>query len=149
MFIIVIQWLLSLSKNSGKMTVTLAYDNMCNLDKLKASRLPLPLDPPYDRIWTNVKKIIDVFHFGNHVSPQCKEKYSPEEVKKAHPTWNTQAGEQTFTWLSRFKYNICSMPKVHHMFYIHRMVIRRNKYTAKCYMNGRKPILPQKQSSKI
>ena len=61
----------------------------------------------------NAKKIIDVFHFKNHVSPTSRQKYSPEKVKEANPTWNT---EQTFT---RFKQIVCSMPK-HHLFFIHR-----------------------------
>ena len=106
--------------------VTLAYDNMCNLDKLKASKELLPFDPPYDSVWSEVTKIIDVFHFSNHVSPHCKEKYSPKEIKQAHPIWNTQAGEQTLTWLSRFKHNTCSMPIARHH-HLHRMVLRRNK----------------------
>ena len=84
--------------------VTLAYDNMCNLDKLKASRSPLPFHAPLDKMWINVKKIIDVFHFSNHISPLCRRQYSPVAVKEAHPEWNTQAGEQTFAWLSRFKH---------------------------------------------
>ena len=143
MFIILIQWLLTMAKTNDSGIVTLAYDNMCNLDKLKASKQLLPFEPPINKVWHDVKKIIDVFHFANHVSPACKEKYSPDKVKKAHPHWNTQAGEQTFTWLSRFKHIVCSMPKTHHLFYIHRMVMRRNEYTSKCYKNGRKPILPK------
>ena len=146
-FVIIIQWLMSLCKSTGTIPdVTLAYDNMCNLDKLKASKELLPFDPPYDSVWSEVTKIIDVFHFSNLVSPHCKEKYSPKEIKQAHPTWNTQAGEQTFTWLSRFKHNTCSMPRHHHLFYLHRMVLRRNKYTAKCYSYGRKPLLPKSGS---
>ena len=127
--------------------ITLAYDNMCNLDKLKASKSLLPFDPPYDKMWLNVNKIIDVFHFKNHVSPVCKERYCPDDVKRKNPKWNTQAGEQTFTWLSRFKHIVCSMPKSHHLFYIHRMVIRRNKYTSKCNLQGKKPLLPKSVSS--
>ena len=39
---------------------------------------------------------------------------------------NTQVGEQTFTWLYNFKHILCAMPKVHHLFYLHQMVVRRN-----------------------
>ena len=34
------------------------------------------------------------------------------------------------------------MNKIHHLFYLHRMVVKRNAYTEKCYRNGKKPILP-------
>ena len=143
-FVILVQWMLSLFKDieSDLPTITLAYDNMCNLDKIKASKAVLPFEPPYDKMWMNVKKIIDKFHFKNHVSPVCKELYCPDEVKEKNPKWNTQAGEQTFTWLSRFKH----MSKNHHLFYIHRMVIRRNAYTSKCNVHGKIPILPKSVS---
>ncbi len=116
---------------------------MCHLDKLKVARSPLPFQPPYDRLWFNVTKIIDVFHFQNHIDPTCKERYSPADVKASNPNFNTQAGEQTFSWLSRFKHIICAMNKTHHLFYLHRMVLRRNAYTSKCYQLGRKPVLPK------
>ena len=92
-------------------------------------------------VWMDVHKIIDVFHFKNHTSSRCKQLYNPAIYKSEHPFWNTQAGEQTFIWLGGFKNIVCSMPKHHHLFYIHRMVLRRNEYTAKCYRNGHKPIL--------
>ena len=122
----------------------LAYDNMCNLCKLRVTREPLPLPAPLDRAWLELNKVIDSFHLPNHVDPRCRQLYSPDGLKEAHPHINTQAGEQTFVWLSRFKYILCAMNKTHHFFYLHRMVIRRrNAYSAKCYKNGRKPILPK------
>ena len=143
-FLIVLQWLLALLKCSQSIPkITLAYDNICNLARLKVAQKPLPLPPPLDMAWRNVEKIIDVFHFGNHVSPDCKRNFCPDKLKKENPNFNTQAGEQTFVWVGRFK---CSMNKNHHLFYLHRMVFRRNLYTAKCYRNGRKPILPKSKS---
>jgi len=68
----------------------LAYDNMCNLQKMKAAKALLPFSPPSDQLWMNVQKIIDVFHFKNHVSPDCKEKFSPKAVKEQHPLFDTQ-----------------------------------------------------------
>lgn len=138
MLLILVQWLLKLGAHDK---VTLAYDNMCNLDKLKAAKNPLPLEKPMDEMWMNVEKIIDVFHFKNHRSEQCKKLYSPDAVKQNHPHWNTQCGEQTFSWLHHFEHILCAMPKVHHLFYLHRMVLRRNMYTAKCYRKGKRPLL--------
>ena len=51
--------------------------------------------------------------------------------------------EQTFVWLSRFKKILCAMPKVHHLFYLHRMVKHRIAYTTACYKNKKKPLLPK------
>ena len=123
--------------------ISLAYDNMCNLAKLKVAQNPLPFAPPLDQLWLKVQKFIDVFHLKNHVSEQCREKFSPAELKKANPDFNTQAGEQTFAWVGRFRHILCSMNKTHHLFYLHIMVLHRNAYTAKCYAHGKKPILPK------
>lgn len=147
--LILIQWLLSLTKEYGGPSklpdISLAYDNMCNLNRLKVARKPLPLPPPLDKLWQNVHKIIDVFHFPNHVGTECKELYNPKNFKDKHPNYNTQASEQSFAWISRFKHILCAMPKNHHLFYLHRMVLRRNSYTTRCYQSGRKPILPKKR----
>lgn len=108
----------------------------CNLAKMNLAKTPLP--PPLTQLWMNETKIIDSFHLKDHVSPSCKEHFSPAPYKAMHPYLNTQAGEQTFTWLHRFRFILSAMPKVHHLFYLHRMVLRRNKYTVKCYKNGKK-----------
>ena len=59
-FLIIIQWLVSLVKANGgrKQHVVLAYDNMCNLAKLKAAKAPLPFPPPLDKLWLDVEKVI-------------------------------------------------------------------------------------------
>ncbi len=119
--------------------ISLAYDNTCNLAKLKVARQPLPLPAPLNVAWLNVEKVIDVLHLSNHISPDCK-RFCPTNLKEHNPNFNTQAGEQTFVLVSRFRHILCSMNKTHliHLFYLHRMVIRRNLYTAKCYLNGRR-----------
>lgn len=123
--------------------VFLAYDNMCHVDGMKVTQRPLPFPAPYDTMWFKINKLIDSLHINNHKSEECRTKYNPAKVKEKLPDANTMAGEQTFTWLSRFKKILCSMPKVHHMFYLHRMVTRRNEYTVRCYQVGKKPVLPK------
>ena len=59
-------------------------------------------------------------------------------AKSENPHFNTQVGEQTFVWIGRFKHILCSMNKPHHLFYLHRMVLGRNRYTARCYKHGKK-----------
>ena len=123
--------------------IFLAYDNMCHLDGMKASKNPLPLPSPWDKAWISLTKIIDSLHIKNHKDATCKEKYDPSTLKKELPDGNTMAAEQTFVWLSRFKKILCAMPKVHHLFYLHRMVKNRNCYTIACYRNGKKLLLPK------
>ncbi len=136
-FFILVQWLVSLSKlneysDIHKRKMFLAYDNMCNLARLKVAQNPLPLPPPLDKLWMNIEKIIDVFHFKNHVSPDCHRKFSPANFKAAYPDYNTQAGEQTFVWIHRYNKILCSMNKTYHLFYLHRRVLRRNMYILLC-----------------
>ena len=120
---------------------------MCNLCRLKVARKPLALKAPLDRGWLRINKIIDSFHLRNHINPECHTSFSPQKLKEIQPDANTQAGEQTFVWMARFKNIVCAMNKIHHLFYLHCMVRRRNSYTAKCYANGKKPVLPRVKST--
>ena len=147
-FFILLTWLQALIV-SGTVSadvlssIHIAYDNMCNLCRLKVAKKRLPLPPPMDCAWISVQKIINTFHLKNRTSDVCHTKYSPEELKQRNPSFNTQAGEQTFVWMGKFKHIVCAMSKTHHLFYLHRMVRRRNLYTKKCYANRKKPILPE------
>ena len=144
-FLMVIRRLYSLLQQiepSQWKNVIVCYDNMCHLDCLRAAQRPLPLPHPYNTMWQEVTKIIDSLHITNHKDERCLEKYSPSQVKEDHPHYNTMVCEQTFVWLSRYKKIVCSMPKNHHLFFIHRMVKRRNRYTERCYALRKKPLLP-------
>ena len=44
--------------------------------------------------------------------------------------------EQMFAWLSQYKKILAAMSKIHHHFYLHRMVKRRNTYISHCYKVG-------------
>ena len=39
--------------------------------------------------------------------------------------------------------SLSAMPKTYHHFYLHRMVLRLNKYSSLCYALGRKPVQPR------
>jgi hypothetical protein len=119
----------------------LAYDNMCHLDSLRASRKDLPLPSPFNTMWKDVKKVIDRLHLQNHVDPTCKTKYNPDSILSKG--LNTMAAEQVNVWASRLKRIMVAMPYLHHMFFFHRMVKRRNAYTQFCYEIGKTPILPK------
>ena len=34
--------------------ITVAYDNICNVEKMRITRKPLPLPPPYNKLWMNI-----------------------------------------------------------------------------------------------
>lgn len=36
---------------------------MCNVDKMRVAKQPLPLTEPYHRLWIDVNKVIDRLHF--------------------------------------------------------------------------------------
>lgn len=117
----------------------LCYDNICNVDALAAAKEKLPLPEPLDDLWTKAKKVIDRLHIKNHKDKRCHEIYSPDSLPESY---NTMAGEQTFAWMSRFKKIVNSMTQTHHLFYLHRMCIRRNRYTSSCLQRNREPVLP-------
>lgn len=145
-FMIVLSWLFVILKSLNPANwskIFVAYDNMCHLDGLRAAKNLLPLPSPWDKAWISVNKIIDKLHIKNHKDNTCKEKYNPSGLKEEMPGANTMAAEQTFVWLSRFKKILCPMPKIHHLFYLHRMVKHRNRYTVHCYKNNKKPLLPK------
>jgi hypothetical protein len=121
----------------------LAYDNMCNLDRLRTSKKPLPLPEPYDKMWLKISKVIDRLHMRNHKWKDCKTKYSSDPLKERFPALNTPVAEQTFVWSARYKKIMCAMPKRRQLFFYHRMVVRRNRYTSNCYKANRQPALPK------
>ena len=101
----------------------------------------LPLPKPFDQVWKRIGKVIDRLHLRNHVDEKCKRLYNPDD--KIPKEFNTMACEQTFIWASRFKKVMCAMPHLHQFFFLHRLVKRRNRYTEKCHINRKTPILPK------
>lgn len=88
-------------------------------------------------------QVIDNLHIKNHTDKKCLDKYHPKKVLEKNPRFNLMTAEQTFAWLSRYKKIVCSMDKLHHMFFLHRLVCRRNEYTQMCLATGRKVLLPK------
>ena len=90
-----------------------------------------------------IMQVIDSFHYKNHTDPECKVKFNPSVVQDKYPNVNLMCCEQTFIWLSRYKKIVCAMSKNHHLFFLHRIIKRRNEYTEFCHNQGRKPLLPK------
>ena len=121
----------------------LSYDNMCNLCKMRSARSALPLPKPFDELWLKIKKVIDRLHLRNHKGKNCKKEFTAEPLKEIHPDLNTMVAEQTFVWASRFKKILNAMPMRRFLFYYHRMVVHRNRYTAECHKKEKLPVLPK------
>ena len=63
----------------------LSYDNMCNVCRMLCTKKPLPLNPPFDKIWLKVTKAIDRLHLRNHKNKECHQIFSPEPFKGKNP----------------------------------------------------------------
>ena len=94
---------------------------MCQLLRCKAAQSDIPLPEPYNKMFKSIKKMIDGLHIKNHIQDSCHTALHPDNIYEMYPelkgTRNTQAAEQTFVWLDSLKKIVCSMTKVHHLFY--------------------------------
>lgn len=88
-------------------------------------------------------QVINDLHIKNHADKKCVDKTTLLKVRQSNPLFNLMTAEQTFAWLSRYKRILCSMDKLHHQFFLHSLVHRRNKYTERCIAKGRKILLPK------
>ena len=120
----------------------LSYDNMCNVARLHMMRKPLPLEGDMKYVWQEIQKCIDPLHISNHQRNECHVLYPPSKVTDEYPDANLMTCEQLFSWLGRFRKILNSMTKNHCHFFMHRMVIRRNRYTEYCHKSGKYPLLP-------
>ena len=123
-------------------TMYIAYNNMCNLDRLTVAKNPLPLPAPLCNIWGeggSVQKIIDTFHLPFHKQPKYHKIYNSEKMKAFAPH---QSCEQTFAWLRQFKRTVTSMVKRHYHFLSHRLVKQRNALYKCLLQKGEKIPLP-------
>ena len=126
----------------------LSYDNMCHIDELKLLNKPLALPEPYNNMWQKIQKVIDPLHIKNHTRKQCQILYNPQKVKEKYKDGNMMQCKQTFAWLGRYKKILNSTPKTHFHFILHRLVVGRNRYTERCYQDGKRPLLPSAKNMK-
>ena len=121
---------------SAMKETVLAYDNMCHLNSLCAPPKDLPLPSLFNKMWKTIRKVIDRLHLQNHKDPSCKINYNPDNILSE--LCNIMAAEQV-----NVKSIMVAMPYLHHMFFFHRMVKRRNTCTELCYQVGKQPIAPK------
>ena len=102
-------------------------------------------------IFNRIDKGVDGLHIKNHVRHSCRSEYPKviQDLRNKFSSPNTEAAEQTFLWLGKFKKIINSMDKRKHHFFLHCLVKERNKYTQYCLENRKKIILPKLQNDKF
>lgn len=152
-YVIVCKWLYqrlqSVNGNDWN-DIFLCYDNICNLCALKAFQADIPAEPPYNEMWKKITKIIDGLHIHNHTREECKVLYAPERFHERFPektSANTMVAEQTFSWLTKYKKQLCAMNKQNQLFFLHRLCVRRNFYNYKCLSEKKVPLVPQPRSN--
>jgi len=136
-------------------TIFLFYDNMCNLERLKLWDCN-PKDFTKEArlgfsVFNRINKGVDALHIKNHVRVECRNEY-PKVIENLRSTFerpNTEAAEQTFVWLGRFKRLLNSMSKRKHHFFLHSLVRERNEYTEWCFSLNITPKLPQARGDKL
>ena len=89
----------------------LSYDHMCAIDRLHLLRHPLPFEPPEDRIWLDIHKLIDPLHMKNHKNPRCEELYNSEVLKSHIPDANLMCAVTELEKVKKTRHDIC--PKLY------------------------------------
>ena len=84
----------------------LAYDDACHLKRFIDRRSTTPLG----KALAQLKIVVDKMHFRNHTDPWCKKNVNPYKCPDFVGI-NTEACEQTFRYVARFKYATKHMSK--------------------------------------
>ena len=100
-------WLLN---NSHRFPKSWAYDDGFHLHKFV--KKPRQCDSTEAaKVLSELGIVVDRMHFKNHVSAWCKAHMNPDSNKSFHGV-NTEACEQTFYWVARFKHAVRHMNSV-------------------------------------
>ncbi len=82
----------------------IAYDDGCHLFKFARNPARIKAPPtPASQFLAESTIVVDRMHFPNHVDKWCKVHMNPDATPDFKDI-NTEACEQTFAWLSRFKH---------------------------------------------
>eukprot|EP00947_MAST-08B_sp_MAST-8B-sp1_P003280 g3280.t1 len=91
----------------------------------------------------DISVAVDAFHFKNHVKTdkqgrptRCSIDFNPHDRKEFEP--NTEAAEQLFSKLRKFKYAMRHMNDASHKFFILRIVKKMNTRNARHQASAKK-----------
>ena len=87
----------------------LAYDDACHLKRFVNNRQSTVAA----KFLASIIMVVDKMHFKNHVDKWCKQNVNPNKVKE-FDNLNTEACEQTFKFVSKFKHATKHMTYAHY-----------------------------------
>uniref|UniRef100_A0A6U3RUP3 Uncharacterized protein n=2 Tax=Octactis speculum TaxID=3111310 RepID=A0A6U3RUP3_9STRA len=110
----------------------LGYDDGCHLRRFAELRQNLTQETK--AFWEQHGRfiVVDRYHFRNHKKSHkyCQDHCNPNQVQSIDGA-NSQICEQSFRWLSRFKYSMNHMTPARFAFFLLIMAARRNSILAK------------------
>ena len=93
----------------------LAYDDACHLGMFLLNRLGRfgnSVVAWFLLVKEKVELCVDRYHWRNHTGAWCKRNVNPQRSTKLVKMTNTEAAEQTFGWLAKYKFLFKHMNKV-------------------------------------
>ena len=109
----------------------LAYDDACHLGMFLTNRMGRFGYSLVAHLLLFVKKlelVCDRFHWRNHTGEWCKRNVNPKNSTKLGPKTNTEAAENTFVWLSKYKFIFKHMNKARFNFTMLWLFHERNQW---------------------
>ena len=109
----------------------LAYDDACHLLRWWQLRSYMSKFIRWLLDEKKVQLVVDRFHFKNHVGIFCKKWVDPEKCSALGPKTQTEAAEQSFSWLARSKHTLRHMNEGKFQFMVLHLMEQRNQWLVK------------------
>lgn len=109
----------------------LAYDDACHLLRWWQLRAHLSIFIRWLLSHKKVQLVVDRFHFKNHVGKFCKQWVDPAKCAALGPKTQTEAAEQSFSWLARSKHTLRHMTEGRFQFMVLHLMEQRNQWLVK------------------
>jgi len=110
----------------GKQKPTIAYlvfDYGCGAEKFFELHPAVFQEHDYERF----KCFVDRFHFGSHKDEFCLNNCNPDHCPGLDYI-NTEACEQLFSWLGKYKFQVANMSLVTYTFYLNQLLLWHNRF---------------------
>jgi hypothetical protein len=106
----------------------LAYDDACHLLRYWQLRAGQSQFIRWLLAHKLVQLVVDRFHFKNHVGKFCKKWVDPAKCAALGDSTQTEAAEQSFSWLARSKHTLRGMTEGRFQFMVIHLMEHRNRW---------------------